>query len=120
MGIRARKLGSAGAVLNGYARDTKAILHQRFPTFAWGSYGQDSAPRYKVVDFRIPIEIGNVRVRPGDIVFGDADGVCIVPADVAADVFTQAFQKVIGENLVREALEEGSSAVVAFEKYNIM
>jgi regulator of RNase E activity RraA len=120
MSIRARKLGSAGAVLNGYARDTRAILHRNFPTFAWGSYGQDSAPRYKVVDFRIPIEIGNVRVRPGDVVFGDQDGVCIVPAEVVEDTFTQAFQKVAGENLVRQALEEGSSAVAAFEKYSIM
>src|SRR5208337_1813737 len=79
MSTRARKLGSRGAVLNGYVRDTKAILNMGFPTFGFGSYGQDSAPRYKVVDFRIPVEIGSVRVRPGDILFGDIDGVLLVP-----------------------------------------
>src|SRR6202049_2996643 len=58
MSTRARKLGSRGAVLNGYVRDTKAILNMDFPTFGFGSYGPDSAPRHKVADFRIPVEIG--------------------------------------------------------------
>jgi regulator of RNase E activity RraA len=120
MSIRARKLGAAGAVLNGYLRDTKAVLNLNFPAFCWGSYAQDSAPRYKVVDYRIAIEIGAVRIRPGDFLFGDTDGVCVVPVEAAADVFTRALEKARGEKLVRKALEEGSSAVAAFEKYGIM
>ena len=120
MTTRALKLGSAGAVVNGYARDTRAVLKMDFPTFAFGSYGQDSGPRYKVLDFRIPVEIGCVRVRPGDIVFGDIDGVCVVPAEAATEVFTRALEKVRGERLVKKALEEGSTAVAAFEKYGVM
>ena len=120
MSARARKLGSRGAVLNGYVRDTKAILDMSFPTFGFGSYGQDSAPRYKVVDFRIPVEIGSVRLRPGDILFGDIDGVLVVPAEAETEVFTRALEKVRGEKLVRKAIEEGSSAVEAFGKYGIM
>jgi len=120
MSTRARKLGSPGAVLNGYVRDTKTILEMGFPTFGFGSYGQDSAPRYKVVDFRVPVEIGSVRIRPGDILFGDSDGVLVVPADTEAEVFTRALEKARGEKLVRKAIEEGSSAVEAFAKYGIM
>jgi regulator of RNase E activity RraA len=120
MSTRARKLGSRGAVLNGYVRDTKTILEMGFPTFGFGSYGQDSAPRYKVVDFRVPVEIGSVRIRPGDILFGDSDGVLVVPADTEAEVFTRALEKARGEKLVRKAIEEGSSAVEAFAKYGIM
>lgn len=120
MSVRARKLGSTGAVLNGYSRDTRAILAMKFPTFSWGSYGQDSAPRYKVVDYRVPVEIGNVRVEPGDILFGDIDGVCLIPARATEEVFTKAIEKVRGEKLVRKALEDGSSAVAAFEKHGIM
>src|SRR5258708_38457456 len=56
MSTRARKLGSRGAVLNGYVRDTKAILNMGFPTFGFGSYGKEPGPRIKVVDFRFPIE----------------------------------------------------------------
>ncbi len=120
MSTRAIKLGAAGAVLNGYSRDTRAVLNLDFPTFSWGSYGQDSAPRYKVVDFRLPIEIGNVLIGSGDILFGDIDGVCCIPRDVEVEVFTKAMEKARGEKAVRKALEEGSSAVVAFEKYGIM
>jgi regulator of RNase E activity RraA len=120
MSTRARKLGSGGAVLNGYVRDTKAILKMSFPTFAWGSYGQDSAPRYKVVDFRVPVEIGAVRVRPGDYLFGDIDGVCVIPLEPAVEVFTKALAKARGEKLVKKALKAGSSATAAFAKHGIM
>jgi regulator of RNase E activity RraA len=120
MSTRARKLGSRGAVLNGYVRDTKAILNMSFPTFAFGSYGQDSAPRSKVVDFRIPIEVGQVRVRPADIIFGDIDGVLLVPVEVEEEVFARALEKARGEKLVKKAIEKGSSTVEAFEKYGIM
>jgi regulator of RNase E activity RraA len=120
MSTRARKLGSRGAVLNGYVRDTRPILEMGFPTFGFGSYGQDSAPRYKVVDFRVPVEIGAVRVRPGDILFGDIDGVLAVPAEAEEVVFTRALEKVRGEKLVRKAIEAGATAVEAFAKYGIM
>ena len=120
MSIRARKLGASGAVLNGFVRDTKAILKLGFPTFCFGSYGQDSAPRYKVVDFRVPVEIGTVRVRPRDLLFGDIDGVCVIPVEAETEAFTKALEKARGEKLVRKALETGSSAVAAFEKHGIM
>ena len=120
MSTRARILGCRGAVLNGYVRDTKPILKMGFPTFAFGSYGQDSAPRYKVVDFRVPVEIGGVRLRPGDILFGDVDGVVLVPVESEAEIFSRALEKARGEKRLRKALEEGSSAVEAFEKYGIM
>jgi regulator of RNase E activity RraA len=120
MSIRARILGSRGAVLDGYSRDTRAVLQMSFPTFSWGSYGQDSAPRYKVVDFRVPIEIGAAHIRPGDILFGDIDGVCVVPVEAESEVFAKALEKARGEKLVRKALQEGQSAVAAFGKYGIM
>ncbi|HUO33350.1 MAG TPA: RraA family protein [Candidatus Acidoferrum sp.] len=120
MSVRATKLGAAGAVLNGYSRDTRAVLEMGFPTFSYGPYGQDSAPRYKVVDYRVPVEIGGVRILPGDVLFGDIDGVLAVPARAAEEVFTRAVEKVRGERLVKKALEEGSSAVAAFQKHGIM
>ena len=120
MSTRALKTGARGAVVNGYVRDTRAILKMKFPVFAFGSYGQDSAPRYKVHDFRVPIEIGGVRINPGDIVFGDIDGVLVVPAEVETEVFTRALEKARGEKMVKKDLEAGSTAVAAFAKHGIM
>ncbi len=120
MSVRALRLGAAGAVLNGYSRDTRAVLALNFPTFSWGSYGQDAGPRYKVVDYRIAVEIGNVRIKPGDILFGDLDGVVCIPKQAETEVFSHALEKARGEKAVRKSLEEGSSASAAFEKYGIM
>jgi regulator of RNase E activity RraA len=120
MATRATKLGARGAVLDGYYRDTKELIRMNFRTFGYGSYGQDSAPRYKVHDFRVPIEIGAVRIEPGDIIFGDVDGVCIVPKAAEREVFSKALEKAHGEKLVKRSLEAGISAVAAYNEHGIM
>jgi regulator of RNase E activity RraA len=120
MATRATLKGCRGAILNGYYRDTKALLRMNFPTFGFGSYGQDSAPRYKVYDFRVPIEIGSVRIRTGDILFGDIDGVCVIPREVEDEVFSLAFEKARKEKIVKQDLEAGASAVSTFAKHGIM
>lgn len=120
MSVRAIKCGAAGAVVDGYSRDTRGILSLGFSTFSHGSYAQDQAPRGKVVDFRIPIQCGDVRISPGDIVFGDLDGVCVVPRAAEQEAFSRAFEKARKEKVVRQALEEGVSARDAFEKYGIL
>lgn len=120
MSTRAIQCGATGAVLNGYSRDTLGILELNFPTFSYGTYAQDQAPRGKVIDYRIPIKIGNVAITPGDIAFGDIDGVCIIPQEIEKEVVQLADEKVNGENLVRKSIEAGMSSVEAFNKYGIM
>ena len=120
MSSRAMKLKAAGAVVDGYLRDTHGILAMDFPAFAHGSYAQDQGPRGKVIDFRVPLEIGGVRIRPGDIVFGDVDGVLVVPREAERDIFVGAIEKARGEKIVQKAIEEGMSASEAFKKYGIL
>jgi regulator of RNase E activity RraA len=120
MSVRAMQLGAAGAVLDGYARDTDGILKLNFPAFSYGSYAQDQAPRGKVIDYRVPLEIGGVKIMPGDIVFGDIDGVCIIPQAAEEEVFAKSVEKAQGEKLVRKAIESGMSAADAFKKFGIM
>jgi regulator of RNase E activity RraA len=120
MSTRAVKLGAAGAVVDGYSRDTAGILAMNFPTFSYGRYAQDQAPRGKVIDFRVPLEIGGVRVNNGDIVFGDIDGVCIVPRHAEEEVITKALEKARGEKLVKKAIENGMSARESFDRFGIM
>jgi regulator of RNase E activity RraA len=120
MSTRAMHCAAAGAVVDGYSRDTRGILKLGFPTFSHGSYAQDQGVRGKVVDYRVPIEMSGARVEPGDIVFGDLDGVCIVPHRAERDVFRGAFEKARGEKAVRKALEQGMPAREAFEKFGIL
>jgi regulator of RNase E activity RraA len=120
MSTRAMKLKAAGAVVDGYSRDTPEILRLNFPTFSIGSYAQDQGPRGKVIDYRVPIEFNRVRVNPGDIVFGDLDGLLIIPREVEKEAFSGAIEKARGEKLVQKALQEGMSTVDAFKKFGIM
>jgi len=120
MSTRAMKLGAAGAVVDGYSRDTNEILDLNFPTFSLGGYAQDQGPRGKVVDYGVSIEFGNVLITPGDIIYGDRDGVLVIPKLAVEEAFSKAIEKSRGEKLVRKALEEGMSTVDAFEKYGIM
>lgn len=120
MSTRAIQCGAAGAVIHGYHRDTNEILKLHFPVASFGSYAQDQGPRGKVVDWRVPIELDGVRVMPGDVIFGDRDGVLVIPMQAVDDAFHGAFEKAKGENEVLNALKSGMSTVDAFDKFGIM
>jgi regulator of RNase E activity RraA len=120
MSTRAITLGAAGAVVDGYSRDTRGILQLGFPTFSYGGYAQDQGPRGKVIDFRVPLEIGGVRLEPGDLLFGDLDGVCIIPRAAEEEVVRKALEKAREESVLERALREGMSATEAFARYGIM
>jgi len=120
MSTRAMKLKAAGAVVYGFSRDTNEMLDLDFPCFSLGAFAQDQGPRGKVLDFRVPIEIDGVRIHPGDIIFGDRDGVIVVPREVEKETFEKAIEKSRGEKLVKRALQDGMSTVEAFEKFGIM
>jgi 4-hydroxy-4-methyl-2-oxoglutarate aldolase len=116
----ARTRGGAGAVIDGYHRDTPRVLEQNWPVFSKGSYAQDAGVRSSVVDFRCTIEIQRVMIRPGDLVFGDVDGVVIVPRTAEEQVMTLALEKATGEKRVRSEIEAGASSSEVFRKYGIL
>ena len=120
MSTRARVLGAAGAILNGYARDTNGIRKLGFPTFCHGSYGQDQGVRGKVLDYRLRIEVGVVTIDPGMILFGDIDGVVAIPKVAEKETLRLAFEKARGEKRVANAIREGMSTVEAWNKFGIM
>jgi regulator of RNase E activity RraA len=120
MSTCAMNRGAAGAVVNGYSRDTRGILGLGFPCFSHGRYAQDQRPRGKVIDLRCTITMGAVTIRPGDIVFGDLDGVCVIPRTMEQEVLDAAWEKAHGEKKVMEAIRGGMGAQAAWETYRIM
>lgn len=120
MSTRAQHLGAAGAILNGYVRDTAEIRKLGFPVFSQGSYAQDQGVRGKVLDYRVPLTVGNVRILPGDLIFADEEGVLVIPRAAEAEAIERALQKVATENQVAEAIRNGMSTVEAFETFGVM
>ena len=120
MSTAARARGATGALLAGPVRDTKGILAMNYPVFCIGRYAQDQKGRGRIIDYRVTIEIGGVRLQPGTMIIGDLDGVIVVPREVEAEVFSQALQKARTENVIRTELEQGMLASAAFKKYGIL
>ena len=120
MTATARMRKGAGAIIDGFHRDTPKVLEQNWPVFSRGRFAQDAAVRSKVVDFRCPIEIEGVKILPGDLVFGDLDGVVVIPRKVEDEVIELAIEKATGEKVVRKAIESGMSSTDAFHKFGIL
>ena len=120
MATAARARGATGAVLNGHVRDAKGLLEMQFPVFCMGCYAQDQKGRGQVIDYRVEVEIGGVRIQPGDMLIGDIDGVVVVPHQVEAEVFSAALNKARTEKTIKTDLEQGMLATVAFKKYGIL
>lgn len=116
----AKKRGAVGAVLDGYTRDTPQVLGINWPVFARACWAQDSSVRTCVCDFRCTIEIGQVTIHDGDLVFGDIDGVLIIPKGVHEEVLEKALEKAAGEKIVRRAIEDGMSSTEAFARFGIL
>lgn len=116
----AKARGAVGAVVDGYTRDTPMVLEQNFPVFCSGTWAQDSSIRTYVFDYRCDIEIGQVTIHDGDIVFGDVDGVLIIPRDIAEEVIEKALEKAATEKTMRKAIEDGMLVTDAFAKFGVL
>ena len=116
----ARSRGANGAVIDGYTRDVRQIVEMNFPVFCTGRKPVDSRGRGIVIDFNCPVNCGDVVVAPGDIVFGDIDGVVVIPKAAEREVIARAREKVMGEDKVREELVRGASLTEVYNKYGIL
>ena len=120
MSTRATHLRAAGAILDGYVRDADEIEALGFPVFCRGLYAQDQGPRGKVIDFRTTIEIGGVRIAPGDLLYGDREGVLVIPRAAEVEAIARAREKASTEGAVAIAIRGGMSACEALAKFGVM
>jgi regulator of RNase E activity RraA len=120
MSARAQVLKANGALLDGYVRDCRSIVELGFPTFGRGRYAQDQGPRGKVTDFNVAVEIDGIRIEPGCLLFGDCEGVIVVPKEAEEETIRLSLEKVQMENKVGDAIRAGMSTCEAFAKYGVM
>jgi len=112
--------GAYGAIIDGYIRDTRRIIDMQFPVFCAGMKPVDSNGRGIVADYNCAINCGDVIVSSGDIVFGDIDGIVVIPKQVEKEVIEWSWAKVEGENKTREELRQGKYLRDVYEKYGIL
>jgi 4-hydroxy-4-methyl-2-oxoglutarate aldolase len=120
LSTKALSSGGRGAIIDGPTRDSWGIVNMRFPVFASGSTPADSKGRIEVAEIRVPIEIGGVPVRNGDLVVGDRDGCVVVPQEIETEVVERAIARVEAENTVRDLLLEGASIRRVFKEHGIL
>ena len=120
MSTRAKILGANGALVNGYIRDTKGIKALGFPIFGRGKYAQDQGPRGQVIDYNVTVEIAGIRIEPGALLFGDCEGVLVIPKAVEEEAIANSLEKAAMENTVEDAIKRGMSTVEAFKTYGVM
>lgn len=120
MSTRALCLKAAGAVLDGYVRDAAEIERLDFPAFCRGVYAQDQGARGKVIDFRGAVEVDGVRVGSGDLVFGDREGVLVIPRAAEEEALARALEKARAEDEVAAAIRGGMSACEALATFGVM
>lgn len=116
----AKVKGATGAVIDGLIRDTKLINEMGFPVFCTGFKPLDSKGRGTFIDYDCPVECGGVMVNPGDVIFGDFDGVIVIPKEIVEKTITLALEKVSKEDGLRKDLLEGVSLAEAFKKYGVL
>lgn len=113
----ARARGAHGAVVDGGVRDTRYILQMGFPVFCRFRCPGDATGRWNVVDMEVPITAGGVRVNPGDFIFGDSDGVIVIPRALTVEVLLEAEAILETENEIRQKVRGGASVEELYLKY---
>ena len=116
----ARHRGAVGCITDGLVRDVRAIRAMRFPVFHGGIGPLDSRGRGKMMAMDVPCACGGVLVHPGDLVFGDCDGVVVIPRAIAGEVVEAALAKIDGEDRTRRELERGLLLRDVYEKYGVL
>ena len=117
-----KRRGCAGALVDGGIRDIEWIKRQRFPVYARYRTPVQSIGRWKVTAWQVPVELPGatrkrVRVRPGDFILADADGVIVVPERVAAKVLAEAERLTAREVRIRRELDRGATLKEMLRKY---
>jgi regulator of RNase E activity RraA len=103
----ANRRGIGGTVIHGVCRDVQRALDLSYPIFSRGRYMRTGKDRVEVESTGAPISLGEVQVRPGDILIGDADGLLVVPRAREAEVLEVARQVEEAEQAIERETAKG-------------
>jgi len=113
----AAQRGCVGAVVDGGVRDTGFMREARFPIYYRFTSPGDALGRFTVIDYECPVSVGGIRVSPGDYVFGDEDGIVIIPSELTNEILDKAEQVSRNENRIRAAIAENQSLFELYKEF---
>jgi regulator of RNase E activity RraA len=109
MTATAKRKKVKAACIDGGIRDTHQILKAEFPIFYEYRISNGSLGRCLITHYQIPIKIGDVDIKPGDVIVGDIDGIVVVPRDIAYDILIRAEQFLMNENKIFDWVNQGDT-----------
>ncbi|MFI0408595.1 fumarylacetoacetate hydrolase family protein [Actinomadura sp. 3N508] len=109
LALRAEKRGAAGVVTDGGLRDSATVAAMDLPVFHAGAHPAVLGRRHVPWDTGLPISCGGALVQPGDILVGDADGVVVIPPDIAESLAADAAEQEAQERFITERVAEGEA-----------
>jgi 4-hydroxy-4-methyl-2-oxoglutarate aldolase len=103
----AHRRGLGGTVIDGICRDVALCVELGYPVYSRGHWMRTGKDRVQVEATNVSVNIGEARVRPGDLLRGDADGVVVIPREHEASVLAAATEIHHAEQQIREAVRAG-------------
>ncbi len=117
MSARAKARGAVAAVVNGGIRDFEQIGMLDFPVFGAYRCIKDIRRRGYMAEFNTNVQIGGVAINSNDVIFGDANGVIVIPGKHFAAVYAELAKSIEGERKTASGLSEGRDARELFSKF---
>lgn len=114
--------GAVGALVDGGIRDTNYLIRMGFPVFSRYRNPVEAFGRWMMLDYNVPVLVRGelsetIRINPGDFIFGDYDGVMVIPKDLTLTVLEEC-ERVMGiEDVARVEFARGDDPVAVFEKH---
>ena len=116
MTLASKQRGCKGAIVDGGVRDSNKVMELDFPVFCRYRTSNGMLGRFRMIDWQIPVMIGNVFIYPGDIIFGDIDGVIVIPREMAYDVLLQSESIKENEKEIKRMVLEGLTPTEVVKK----
>ncbi|MFE7708410.1 fumarylacetoacetate hydrolase family protein [Streptomyces sp. NPDC057486] len=107
LALRAQQRGAAGIVTDGGLRDSAAVTALGLPVHHGGEHPSVLGRRHVPWDTGVPIACGGALVQPGDLLVGDADGVVVVPPDLAGELIADCREQEMQERFITEQVQAG-------------
>jgi regulator of RNase E activity RraA len=115
--VMANLRGLGGTVIHGVCRDSDRCLEVGYPIFSRGVYMRTGKDRVQAEGYNVPVSLGDVRVRPGDLLLGDGDGVIVIPREQESEVLEAAKQIEEAEDRIRQEIMGGTRLDEARKKF---